>query len=535
MKISLAQTNPTLGDFKNNCDLILRDIELAKQQGSDLVVFPECSLFGYYPADLLERKSIVKEQLKYLNIIKKQMPKGISALIGYVSLNSEKTGKYFKNSALLISKNTIHKSFHKHLLPTYDIFDERRHFETGDLSDNYIVFKGKKLLVTICEDIWAWNIYGRVLYSENPILKLKKKCDLIINLSASPYTLTKSRYRKQVIANTCKQLKAPMIYVNQIGAQDETIFDGNSLVANSKGECVLQLSSLKEDLKTIDFKDIDRLKKSTIKNANLMDALVLGIKDFFVKTGFKKAHLGLSGGIDSAIVYVLACKALGAENVTAIALPTEFNSSKSYQVAKKLCANMGQEIIDFPIQKIFETFKKQIDEAFNINQFGLVHENLQARIRANVLMAYSNQKNSLLLSTGNKTEMAVGYTTIYGDMCGALSPIGDLTKSQVFELAELMNKDTEVIPRFIIDRPPSAELRKDQKDQDSLPEYAVLDKSVIKIVQNSAKPTTKVDQWTLNALLKSEFKRWQAPPILKVTEHAFGRGRRFPIAHKASQ
>lgn len=533
MKLALAQINPILGDFKYNCDVILNNINAAKTLGADLVLFPECSLFGYYPADLLERVSVVKEQFKYLKQITKKMPKGISALVGFIDLNTNQQGKFFRNSAALISYNKVHKVFHKTLLPTYDIFDEGRHFEPSSMEKNFFTFKGKKILVTICEDIWAWKVNGRILYSKNPILDLKQKCDLVINLSASPYTKTKIGYRKIVVSNTAKTLKAPMIYLNQYGAQDETIFDGNSFVVNKKGEVIWQLKSLDSDLKLLDFETINKSKKISLKGSKELEALTLGIKDFFQKTGFKKAHLGLSGGIDSAVVYVLACHALGAQNVTAIALPTEFNSPDSLNLAKKLCNNLGQDIINFPIEDIFQNFKKQIDSAFKVDQFGLIHENLQARIRANILMAYSNQFSSMLLATSNKTEMAVGYTTIYGDMCGGLAPIGDLTKTEVYDLAKLINAKSEVIPEQIITRPPSAELRTNQKDQDSLPEYKVLDASVINIVQKTAAPKNEVERWTLNALMKSEFKRWQAPPILKVTDHAFGQGRRFPIAHKA--
>lgn len=533
MKISIAQINPCLGDFKHNSQLILAKIKDAQAAGSDLVVFPECSLFGYYPADLLERESIVKEQLKYLAQIQNKMPKGISALVGFIDLNKNKNGKRFKNSAALISNHKLHRVFHKQLLPTYDIFDENRHFEAGSLEDNFINFKGQKILITICEDIWAWETNKRSLYPKNPLLKLKNKCDLILNLSASPFTHTKIEQRRKIIEKTCTTLKAPMIYVNQVGAQDETIFDGSSLVANKKGEILKQLSLFKEELLTIDTQELSSLKPKRIQKGRVQEALTLGIQDFFRKTGFTKAHLGLSGGIDSAVVYALACEALGPDNVTAIYMPTQFNAEQSLSLSKKLCHNMGQKLIVFPIDEIFESFSKHVNEHFNINEFGLTHENLQARIRGTILMGYSNQNHSMLLSTGNKTEMAVGYTTLYGDMCGGLSPIADLTKTQVYKLAKEINIKREIIPEGIITRPPSAELRDNQKDQDSLPAYEILDKSVTKIVEHCAKPTTPTDIWTLNSLMKSEFKRWQAPPILKVSDHAFGRGRRFPIAHKA--
>jgi NAD+ synthase (glutamine-hydrolysing) len=575
MNISIVQFNPTLGDFKANQTAILKHLSDCNENNSDLVVFSECALFGYYPADLLERESIVDEQLKYFDQLVKKAPAQISFLIGYVSRNNKKQGKKFLNSVALVQKNKVVKTFSKTLLPTYDIFDEGRHFGTGDLSKNYFKFKGLNILVSICEDIWAWGIQnGRSSYPSNPFLNLKIKPDLHINLSASPFTTTKSEQRSKVFKLTTKATKSPMIYVNQIGSQDETIFDGSSCLINKTGNIIHQLPSFSESTFTFNCDSFLGGKKlaydktlnpevRTTSTATLLtkssesvvikngpkgkknlsvkfkeiqlihDALILGLKDFFKKTGFQKAHLGLSGGVDSALVYVLACKALGSENVTPIALPTKFNAKLSYDLANTLAENMNNQLLNFPIENIFNEFKSNIDEKFNIKNFGLVHENLQARIRADILMAFSNHTNSMLLSTSNKTEMAVGYTTLYGDMCGGLAPIGDLTKTQVYKLCEYINRNSEIIPFKILTRAPSAELRENQKDQDSLPEYNILDASVVKLVQRSEKATSKVDIWALNALMKSEFKRWQAPPVLKITDHAFGRGRRFPIAHKA--
>lgn len=534
MKISLAQINSTLGDFNSNYKRILDAIAVAKAEDSDLVIFPECCLFGYYPSDLLERQSTVKEQLKYLKLITKNIPKDIFALIGFIDLNKKNQGKPFFNSAALISKNKIHKVFHKELLPTYDIFDEARYFEPGETRKNTFSLKGKKFLVTICEDIWAWPKGKKTLYSQNSIKKIKGKFDAVLNLSASPFTNTKMKSRAHVIERTCLHLKAPMIYVNQVGAQDETIFDGRSLVTNKTGHILQQLNAFSEEIQTIDLIELSKNKKVIpAKRATIKDALTLGIKDFFHKTGFKKAHLGLSGGIDSAVVYALACEALGAENVTALYMPTKFNANLSFKLADQMCKNLGQDLLKFPIEDVFNSFSEHINKNFKINEFGLIHENLQARIRGTILMAFSNQQGSMLLSTGNKTELAVGYTTLYGDMCGGLSPIADLTKTQVYKLAEEINKEQEIIPQQIITRAPSAELRSGQKDQDSLPEYSLLDASVINLVEKSKPANSQLDAWTLNALMKSEFKRWQAPPILKISDHAFGRGRRFPIAHKS--
>ncbi len=564
MKICTVQFNPTLGDFKNNKTRIIQQLKLAVKGGADLVVFPECTLFGYYPADLLERPSIVDEQLKVFNSLVKGAPKNVSFLIGFIAKNPRTRGKRFLNSVALIQNNKVKKVFSKTLLPTYDIFDEVRHFSVGDLSKNYFKLKGLSILVSICEDIWAWNKNGKSGYHTNPFLKLTKKIDLHINLSASPFTISKHQQRQYIFKHVTKSTNSPMIYVNQVGAQDETIFDGTTSIVNKTGKVIYSLKSWKEDSAIFNFKDLlstkelilsttkfkhqiahqptgkpievgSKKKKALdfIESQSIYSALVLGLEDFFKKTGFKKAHLGLSGGVDSALVYALACEALGSKNVSAIALPTKFNESLSLDLAKKLTANFESELISFPIQNLYSEFKINVDKIFNIKKFGLVHENLQARIRADILMAYANHNDSMLLATSNKTEMAVGYSTLYGDMCGGLAPIGDLTKTQVYQVCRYVNRKNEVIPLQILTRAPSAELRDNQTDQDSLPAYKDLDKSVIKLVENTEKALSKIDKWTLNALMKSEFKRWQAPPVLKITDHAFGRGRRFPIAHKA--
>ena len=574
MKIKCIQMNPTLGDFQGNGQKILQATIQASNKGVDLIIFPECALFGYYPADLLERPSVVQQQIQTLQLILKKFPKNICVLLGAISKNPKSSGKPFLNSVLYIKNQTLVKAFSKTLLTNYDIFDETRHFEKGNIEKNIFSFKGHKILVSICEDIWAWPIHKRNIYSENLFSKIKKKVDLHINLSASPFTLTKTQQRKSIFKSCCKKTNSPMIYINQVGAQDETIFDGGSAIIDEKGSLIWEAQPFKEQNFTINFtSSVDKIyvEKTEIQDFKISesykykkdngspqipfkeiplsssryykikknsypyihDALILGIKDFSTKTGLGRAHLGLSGGIDSALVYYLACQALGTKYVSSIALPTQFNSSKSLKLAQNMCKNLNSELMEFPIQSLYEAFKKEVDSKFNISSFGLIHENLQARIRANILMAYSNIYNSLLLSTSNKTELAVGYSTLYGDLCGGLCPIGDLTKTQVYGLCQFINKDKEIIPYEILDRPPSAELRSNQKDTDSLPDYKKLDASVKNLVELYKAPCSKTDHWALNALVKSEFKRWQAPPILKITDHAFGQGRRFPIAHKA--
>jgi NAD+ synthase (glutamine-hydrolysing) len=538
MRIALAQINSVLGDFNHNKNKIIESIQSLAAKKADLIIFPEGSLFGYHPFDLLERDILVSQQLKSLNEIIKVIPKNIHVVIGGFEKNNKKNGRPYFNTAFLCTKNKIVKTFHKELLPTGDVFDEARFIEKGNIKDNYFKLNGKSFLITICEDIWAWDDPKiKSNYAENPIKKLpKKKLDLIINLSASPFHKGKLNQRLSMAAKTAKYLKAPLVYVNMVGAQDEIIYDGQSFILDKKGKLIHKMISFVEDENIYDLNTNETWSRTAAKETEieqLRKALVLGIKDFSQKIGIKKVHLGLSGGIDSALVAVLAVDALGANNVKLFALPTQFNLSESFVSATQLAKNIGIQLKDISIESTFQHIKKIIDNEFKINEFALVHENLQSRIRGLFLMAYSNFAGSLLLTTGNKSEYATGYATLYGDMCGGLAVIGDLTKKEVYALCRLYNAESEIIPKFIIDRPPSAELRPNQKDQDSLPEYDLLDQSVVNIVEKKKPAKTKTDHWLLDQLMKTEFKRWQAAPILKISEHSFGRGRRYPLAHKA--
>ena len=542
MRIALAQINSTLGDFENNKIKILSFIASAKEKKAELVIFPEASLFGYHPFDLLERDLLVDKQAKALKQLLKEIPVDIHVLIGGFEKNRSKKGRPYFNVAFLCQKNKILKIFRKELLPTGDVFDEARFIEKGDLTKNYFKIKNRKFFLTICEDIWAWeNKRGRSIYTENPLKKVKKqKVDLVINMSASPYFEGKLKQREYVVQKTAKHFNAPMVYVNLVGAQDEIIYDGQSFLMDKTGKKKFVCLDFEEDLNIFEIETLkdwnsSGSKKEPTPTEQLHKALVLGLRDFSAKTGLKRVHLGLSGGIDSAVVACVAVDALGPNNVSLFALPTEFNKPESFKLAKQLADNLKLEMKVIPIQPIFETIKAEVDSQFNIREFGLVHENLQSRIRGLLLMAYANSAGSLLLTTGNKSEYATGYTTLYGDMCGGLAIIGDLTKKQVYELANYFNNSYELIPKQIITRAPSAELRPNQKDQDSLPAYDLLDVSVVKIVEDRLRAKTKTDQWLLQALMKTEFKRWQSPPILKVSEHSFGRGRRYPIAHKAKE
>ncbi|MAV90009.1 MAG: NAD+ synthase [Bdellovibrionaceae bacterium] len=535
MRIALSQINSHLGDFETNSKKILEQIQSAKDRHCDLVVFPECALMGYHPVDLLEQPYVVEAQLKALKKIETSIPDGITALVGIIAINPNKVGKPFLNSAILISKNKPSKLFSKQLLPTYDVFDEGRHIEPGETAKNFFKFKGQNVLVTICEDIWAWPQRGGhryQTYGKNPLTQIpKSKVDLVLNLSASPYIPKKQKERQLVVKQTATHFNAPMVYVNMVGAQDELIYDGGSFAVDSKGKILAQACHFEEDLAILDLEKNEGSKKPLVTHEmeSIRQAAVLGLKDFVSKSGFEKVHLGLSGGIDSALVACLAVDALGPQNVKAFLLPGPYTSPLSNQLAQKLCENLGIESHSLSINTGFEVLAEELNEKLGPLEFGLTHENLQARIRGNFLMAISNLKGSLLLGTSNKSELAVGYSTLYGDLCAGLLPIGDLLKTQVFELAKHYNSEHELIPLEIITRPPTAELRENQKDEDSLPPYDQLDPVVYKIVEKVKTPKSDLEKRIYNMMMKSEFKRWQAAPILKLSSHAFGRGRRLPI------
>lgn len=540
MRIALAQINSKLADFEYNKSIIIENIQRLSEKKAELIVFPEASLFGYHPFDLLERSTLVDQQNKALKDILKKIPQGVHVLIGGFEKNENRKGRPYFNSAFLCTKNKIVKTFHKELLPTGDVFDEARFIEKGSLKNNFFKLNGKTFFLTICEDIWAWENKSRTSeYVENPLKKVKKqKIDLVINMSASPFYVEKLKEREYVVTETAKHFKAPVAYVNLIGSQDELIYDGQSFLTDKNGKKIFQMLSFEEDSNVFDINTLQswqtRLKKETA-TVQLHKALVLGLRDYAKKTGHHKVHLGLSGGIDSAVVAALAVDAFGPQNVALFALPTQFNVAESFQSAQQMAKTIGCSLKEISIQSTFEHIKNIFDLAFDIKDFSVVHENMQSRIRGMYLMAYSNLTGSLLLTTGNKSEYATGYSTLYGDMCGGLAPIGDLTKKQVYDLARFYNHQSEIIPHFIIDRPPSAELRPNQKDQDSLPEYDQLDAAVIRIVEKKQKVKTDTDRWLISKLMKTEFKRWQAPPILKVSSHSFGRGRRYPISHSAKE
>jgi NAD+ synthase (glutamine-hydrolysing) len=539
MRIGMAQINSSLGHFSANRQKIVSFAREALRLKCDLVLFPELTLFGYIPQDLLERQSIVSEQLKEFEKLQKQIPAGIAVIVGVVTLNTAASrpglgGKPYLNTAALLIKGRKPQFFHKQLLPTYDVFDEARHMEPGSLAKNEFRFKGHKILMTICEDIWGWELPSHPSnYLTNPLMALKKNnYDLVLNMSASPYTNQKANDRRYVIEKTARHFGAPLIYVNMVGAQDEIIFDGASVAVDASGETLAQSAQFSEELNVmdLDLREGSFCAPIASKTAELRQALVLGLRDYVQKTGFQKVHLGLSGGIDSAVVACLAVEALGAENVVGFILPSAFNLDLSKDLALKLAQNLGVRTYTLPIEKPYEVMLQTLQDGLGVFEFGLTNENLQSRLRGTLLMAFSNKERSLLLSTSNKCEYATGYSTLYGDMCGALAPLGDVLKGEIFKLAHDYNESSEIIPTAIITRPPTAELRPNQKDQDSLPPYDELDKAIRSLVEKQNPARTKIEKWLLRKMELTEFKRWQAPPILKVSAHAFGRGRRMPIA-----
>ena len=543
MKIALAQLNCHIGNFESNTRNIITAIADAKQQGADLVVFPELSVCGYPPRDFLE----FSEFIGLCEDAGKQIAAActdIACIIGLPTKNPDIQGKDLFNSAYFIENGKVKAVVNKALLPNYDVFDEYRYFEPA-LSFNCIEFKGKKIALTICEDLW--NINDNPLYISNPMdVLIGQKPDLMINIAASPFSYTHDEERIKILSDNCRKYGLPLLYVNQVGSQTEIIFDGGSLAINEKGELLDELKYFEEDLRVFEFSDGKILNKKAIGHHMLTDieqihhALILGIKDYFSKSGFTKAVLGLSGGIDSAIVCALASEALGPENVMAVLMPSEYSTGHSVQDALDLVNNLKCKHEIIPIREAVAAYDKMLAPVFKDLPFNIAEENIQARCRAIIVMAMSNKFGYILLNTSNKSECAVGYGTLYGDMAGAIGVIGDVYKTQVYQLAHYINREQEIIPQNSIVKPPSAELRPGQKDSDSLPEYDILDKILfeyIELKKSSREIIEKgFDEEIVRRILKmvnvAEFKRYQTPPILRVSPKAFGMGRRMPIVGK---
>lgn len=566
MKVYIAQQNYHIGNFEVNKAKMIREVEAARQMGAELVVFSELSVCGYPPRDFLEFEDfLIQAESAVTELANHSHDLGI--LIGAPTRNPQMEGKDLFNSAILVYEGKVHGIAHKTLLPNYDIFDEYRYFEPA-YSWQVIPFKGKKLAITICEDIW--NLGDNPLYRICPMDELMKQSpDLMINISASPFDYDHDEDRKEVIRLNVLKYKLPMIYCNAVGAQTEVVFDGGSLVYTAGGRLKHELAYFKEDsilVETDELFEMNQVDTQThpkiavdmrvaktsdplqiidyLTNNNniaqIKSALIVGIQDYFSKLGFKKAILGSSGGIDSAVVLALAVEALGAENVTAVLMPSVFSSEHSVQDAVQLSKNLGNPYHVIGIGDVYDGFVNTLKPLFEGTPFGVAEENIQSRSRGNLLMAIANKFGYVLLNTSNKSELATGYGTLYGDMAGGLSVIGDLYKTQVYALARLINAEREIIPNHILIKAPSAELRPNQKDSDSLPEYDVLDKILYFYIERRKGPAEIIDMGfdatlvkkTLRMVNLNEYKRNQFCPIVRVSTKAFGVGRRLPIVAK---
>ncbi len=545
MKIALAQLNYHIANFEDNSQKIIESINKAKKQGAELVVFSELSVTGYYPHDLLERKEFIAKAENTIQEIAKAC-NGIAALVGAPSINTGSRGKKLYNSAFFLNNGKVEAIRNKSLLPTYDIFDEYRHFEPNQ-DFNVIEFKGKKLAVTICEDLWdeqpTQNEFGKdKLYQTSPLKELSKQDpDLVINLSASPFSYNQENWRKNILVQNAKKYNLPILYVNQIGAQTELIFDGGSCYINKDGEIPVELKYFEEDFKVIDTDNIQECKQEQKDYiAKIHQALILGIRDYFSKMHFTDVVLGLSGGIDSALVCALAVEALGNKHVRGILMPSRYSSDHSVADAVQLAENLNIRYDIISIQNMVNEFENELSPIFEGLPPGVAEENVQARSRGILVMAVSNKFGNILLNTTNKSECAVGYGTLYGDMNGGLSVLGDVYKTDVFKLSRYINRNKEIIPENSIIKPPSAELRPDQKDTDSLPDYDILDGILFRYIELNESPQEIINQGydaetvhkTVRMVNQNEYKRFQTPPILRVSSKAFGFGRKMPLVAK---
>ena len=543
MKIALAQLNYHIGNFESNTQKIIQTIERAKTEGADLVVFAELAVSGYPPRDFLEFTEFIELCEASVREIA-QACHGIACIIGAPAKNGRPEGKDLFNSAYFIEEGEIKARVDKALLPTYDVFDEYRYFEPSP-EFHCVDFRGQKIALTICEDLW--NINDNPLYIAAPMDQLiRESPDIMINIAASPFAYNHDDNRVKVLSDNCRKYGLPLLYVNHVGAQTEIIFDGGSFVFNENGEMLDQLKYFEEDFRIYNFEDRKVTGLTPIPYAPWSDieqihaGLILGIKDYFGKSGFSKAVLGLSGGIDSAVVCALAAEALGPENVTAVLMPSKYSTDHSIKDAIDLVNNLGCNHHVIAIKEAADAFERMLEPAFRGLPFNVTEENIQARVRAIIVMAFSNKFGYILLNTSNKSECAVGYGTLYGDMAGAISVLGDVYKTQVYQLANFINREREIIPLNSIVKPPSAELRPGQKDSDSLPDYDVLDSLLYQYIELKKSSRDIIEQGfdeelvrkVIKMVNKAEFKRYQTPPILRVSPKAFGMGRRMPIVGK---
>ncbi|MBV9010169.1 MAG: NAD+ synthase [Verrucomicrobia bacterium] len=539
MKIGFAQINATVGDLRGNFEKIVHAYEQLTRGGAEIVLTPELAITGYPPQDLVFKSRFVPDNLAMLDKLQARLGDA-ALLVGFVDHN-EGPGKPFHNAAALLQRGQPIQKAYKSLLPTYDVFDEARYFAPAARIAP-LDFRGRKIGVTICEDIWTERYLPRQLYDVDPVRALVAQgAEVILNVSASPFSVRKPEIRREMICGLAGEYERAIFYCNAIGGNDELVFDGHSLAVNARGELLSQLKSFGE---TIEIVDTEAAPCQRISSSDLVEelysALRLGLRDYIAKCGFKSAVLGLSGGIDSAVVAAIAVDALGATNVIGVSMPSQFSSRGSVTDALALASNLGIECLEIPIAEAFATFKAQFKQVFAGRTEDATEENMQARLRGMTLMALSNKFGHIVLSTGNKSELAVGYCTIYGDMAGGLAVISDVPKTMVYELARYINRSREVIPHGTIEKPPSAELRPNQKDQDTLPPYDVLDAILRLYVEENLSATDIVAQgfdektvrWVQRRVDLNEYKRAQAAPGLKVTSRAFGVGRRMPIAQR---
>ena len=539
MKIGFAQINTTVGDLSGNCELIIRAYERLAAAGAELVLTPELAITGYPPQDLVFKSRFVPENLAILDKLHSRVGEA-AMLVGFVDRN-EGRGKPFRNAAAVLERGKPIRKTYKSLLPTYDVFDEDRYFEPANCVEPFEV-QGKKVGVTICEDIWTEHYLPRPLYDVDPVGKLVEQgAEIIVNLSSSPFALHKPAIRYELVAGSARAHQRPICYCNLVGGDDQLIFDGNSIAVNAEGKLVAQLAAFREDERVVDTNSTRTVAFHEVKTAEqLFAALSLGLRDYCRKCNFRSAVLGLSGGIDSAVTAAIAADALGAENVTGVSMPSPYSSRGSIDDAHAIARNLGIKFLEVSITDAFAVFKSQFKEVFKGLHENETEENMQPRLRAMTLMALSNKFGHLVLSTGNKSELAVGYCTIYGDMAGGLAVISDVPKTIVYELARWINRVREIIPRSTIDKAPSAELKSNQKDQDTLPPYEILDQILEFYVEENLSARDiiargfdeKTVRWVQRRVDLNEYKREQAAPGIKVTSRAFGLGRKMPIAQK---
>ena len=550
MRIAIAQLNPIVGDIEGNAQRILEAAQTAFNQGAELLLTPELSLCGYPPRDLLLNLGFVEKMSQQLQLLSQQLPEKLAVLVGFVEKNPSATVRGEKplfNSIVLLKSQEIKQIFTKRLLPTYDVFDEDRYFASGKESQYFQLTENNfKIGVTICEDVWNdEQFWGQRQYAVNPIADLANLgVDLIVNLSASPYSVGKQKLRESLLSHSATRYNLPIVYVNQVGGNDDLIFDGDSVAFNRQGEVIYRAQAFTSSLELIEFNQ--DLLPAVIhplpvdEDEEIYQALVLGVRDYVQKCGFKRVIFGLSGGIDSSLVAAIATDALGTENVLAVMMPSPYSSDHSISDAVALVNNLGIKSEKLAIKEIMTAYDQLLEPLFAGTDFGIAEENLQSRIRGNLLMALSNKFGHLLLSTGNKSEMAVGYCTLYGDMNGGLAVIADVPKTRVYSLCRWLNRHGEIIPLNVINKAPSAELKPNQKDQDSLPPYEILDailallidrhQSAEQIIAAGFEP--EIVQKVIKLVKNAEFKRKQAPPVLKISDRAFGTGWRMPIASR---